>query len=161
MRRAPENKRVMAGLAALAAIGLTAGCQSAADHAADVRKAQAAGDRLTVGTVQREIRVGMSGADVVGVLGAPNMVTTDEKRRETWVYDRIATETAYSGSSGGVNALFLGGGLVGAALLGGAGGAGVQGSAGASSTSQRTLTIIIKYDEAGLVRDFAYRSSSF
>lgn len=130
-------------LGTVAALAL-AGCQSAAEHAADVRAAQD-GDRVTVGTVQREIKVGMTSADVVQVLGSPNMVTTDEKRRENWVYDKIATEKAYSGTSGGVNVLFLG----------------AVGSASASSTSQRTLTIIIKYDERGLVRDFAYRSSSF
>ena len=149
-------------LIAAAALALgTAGCQSAADHAADVHAARDSGDRMTVGTVQREIRVGMTSADVVGVLGAPNMVTTDDKRRENWVYDKISTETAYSGSSGGVNALILGGVPVG----GGAAGAGVGGgygsSAGARSTSQRTLTVIVKFDEQNLVRDFAYRSSSF
>lgn len=144
------------------AVVLTVGaCQSASDHAADVQRAQDVGNKVTVGTVQREIRVGMSGAEVIEVLGAPNMVTTDEKRRETWVYDKIATQTVYSGSSGGVNALFLGGGLAGGALLGGGAGAGMQSAAGATSTSQRTLTIIIKFDEGGRVRDFAYRSSSF
>lgn len=140
---------------------LMAGCQSAAQHSADVQTARDAGDRLTVGTVQREIRVGMPSSDVVEVLGAPNMVTTDERRRETWVYDRISTERVYSKSSGGVSALILGGGLVGSSLIGGAGGAGYSGSAGASSTSQRTLTIVVKFDEDSRVRDFAYRSSSF
>lgn len=147
---------------AAAAISLLAGCQSASQHAADVRAAQDSGDKVTVGTVQREIRIGMSSTQVVEVLGAPNMVTTDEKRRESWVYDKIATDTVYSSSSGGVNALILGGGLVGGAgVLGGAGGAGYGSSAGARSTTQRTLTIIIKYDEASKVRDFSYRSSSF
>lgn len=138
-----------------------AGCQTAAQHAADVRAARGAGDKLTVGTVQREIRVGMSSADVVGVLGSPNMVTTDDKRRENWVYDKISTETVQSSSRGGVNALVLGGVLTGAGLVGGAGGAGYSSSAGARSTSQRTLTIIIKFDDKSQVRDFAYRSSSF
>jgi len=141
--------------------GLLSACQTASQHAADVRAAQD-GDRVTVGKVQREIRVGMTNAQVVEVLGAPNMVTTDEQRRENWVYDKIATDTAYSSSSGGVNALILGGGLVGnAGLAGGAGGAGYSSGAGARSTSQRTLTIIIKYDDQNKVRDFSYRSSSF
>ncbi|CAA7626458.1 hypothetical protein [Magnetospirillum sp. UT-4] len=145
---------------ALFALAL-AGCQSAAQHMGDVRAAQDSGDKLTVGKVQREIRVGMTSAEVVEVLGSPNMVTTDEKRRENWVYDKISTETAYSTSSGGVNALVLGGALIGSGLAGGGGGANVSRGAGAQSTSQRTLTIIIKYDEASRVRDFSYRSSSF
>lgn len=137
------------------------GCQTASYHTADVRAGRDADDRLTVGTVQREVRMGMSSADVVGVLGAPNMVTTDDQRRETWVYDKISTETVYSHSSGGVNALVLGGGIAGTTLLGGGGGGSVSRGAGAQSTSQRTLTIIIKFDHDSRVRDFAYRSSSF
>lgn len=138
------------------------GCMSASQHAADVRAGREADDRLSVGKVQREIRVGMTNAEVVEVLGSPNMVTTDERRRENWVYDKVATETVYSSSSGGVNALVLGGGLVGnAGVAGGLGGAGYSSGAGARSTSQRTLTIILKFDEASRVRDFSYRSSSF
>ncbi len=118
-------------------------------------------DRISAGTVQKEIRVGMSGSDVVSVLGAPNMVTTDGQRRETWVYDKISTERVYSNSSfgGGAGA----GGLAGSSNGGGVLGLVLGGSAssGASSTSQRTLTIIIKFDERGLVRDYSYRQSSF
>ena len=137
---------------ALAAM-LAASCMSASQHAAEVAEAQEAGDRLSVGTVQREIREGMTNAEVVEILGAPNMVTTDSKRRESWVYDRISTNRVHSDSSGSL--LIAGWGKIGG-LLGGA-----EQDAGASSTSQRTLTIIIKFDEEGLVRDFAYRSSSF
>jgi outer membrane protein assembly factor BamE (lipoprotein component of BamABCDE complex) len=129
---------------------LLTGCASM--HAADVQKAREA-DKLTVGTVQREIRVGMSGAQVAEVLGSPNIVTTDEKGREVWVYDRISTESVYSSSS----ALILG------ILTGGSGGGGglAGQSAGASSTTQKSLTVIVKFDEQKKVRDFAYRSSSF
>jgi outer membrane protein assembly factor BamE (lipoprotein component of BamABCDE complex) len=130
-------------------------CTSAQEHRAAVANQDK--DRLTVGTVQREIRNGMTSAQVVEVLGAPNMVTTDEKRRETWVYDKISTERVYSTSSGGLGLVFGG---VGAGILGGLGGSG-SADAGAASTTQRTLTIIVKFDEAGKVRDYAYRSSSF
>ena len=141
--------------AALIAIALT-GCMSASQHAADVKKG-AEGDRLTVGTVQREIRQGMSGAEVAEVLGSPNIVSTDEKRREVWVYDKVATENVYSTSQGGIAALILGGsGDVGGLAAGSTGY-----TAGAKTTSQRTLTIIIKFDEAGKVRDFSYHASRF
>ena len=33
--------------------------------------------------------------------------------------------------------------------------------AGATSTSQRTLTVVIKFDDGGLVRDFSYYASQF
>ncbi|MDO9708519.1 hypothetical protein [Paracraurococcus lichenis] len=133
-------------LPAAALVLLLSGCMSASEHAQQVAAGTAAQDRLTLGTVQREIRVGMSGEEVVGILGAPNMVTSDEKRRESWVYDRLATEQVYSSSAGGVNALFL---------------AGASARAGAAQTTQRTLTVIIRFDEARKVRDFSYRSSSF
>ncbi len=137
------------------AITFLTGCQTVGEH----RKAVQDGtdERLTVGKVQREIRVGMTNADVVSVLGSPNMVSTDEERREVWVYDKISTERAYSSSSGGVNVLFLG---FGGGSAGGLGGGGSS-STGASSTSQRTLTVIIKFDKNSKVRDFAYHTSRF
>lgn len=125
---------------------LLVACTPASEHASDVAAGADTRDRVTLGSVQREIHVGMSGSDVAAALGAPNIVTTDEKRRETWVYDRMATENVYSGSSGGVSALFFGG---------------TNSHAGASQTTQRTLTVIIKFDEASRVRDFSYRSSTF
>lgn len=152
----------IAGLFKIVIVALAlSGCQSAAEHVADVRSAEAQGDRLTVGKVQKEIRAGMSGAEVIQVLGSPNIVSTDENRREVWVYDKISTERIYSTSSGGVNMLVLGGALTGGGLVAGAPGAGYGSSAGAVSTAQQTLTVIIKFDDIGKVRDFAYHSSRF
>jgi outer membrane protein assembly factor BamE (lipoprotein component of BamABCDE complex) len=129
---------------------LLGGCMTAPEHRAAV---EGDAERLTVGKVQREIRVGMSGAEVIKVLGSPNIVSTDEERREVWVYDKVSTTTVHSESRAGVLALVL-------ADAGGAlGGAG--GSAGARSTTQRTLTVIIKFDKEARVRDFAYHASQF
>jgi outer membrane protein assembly factor BamE (lipoprotein component of BamABCDE complex) len=134
------------------------GCSTATEHRQAVRADEAG--RLNAGKVQREIRLGMTSAEVAEALGSPNVVASDESRREVWVYDRIATEHAYSTSSGGVTALILAG-FTGSV----AGGGGVLpnffNSAGASSTSQRTLTVIVKFTEEHRVRDFAYRQSSF
>lgn len=143
----------------LVAAAILAACTSAQEHRAAVT--DNSGDRITVGTVQREIRVGMTNADVVSVLGSPNIVTTDDQRREQWVYDKVSTDTVYSSSQGGISTLFLGGGPAGAGILGGLGGGGYSSSAGAKTTTQRTLTIVIKFDEKQLVRDFSYRTSSF
>lgn len=130
------------------------GC-GAAGHRNAVR--DDAKDRISVGKVQKEIKIGMSSADVIGALGSPNIVTTDGQRREEWVYDKIATESAYSTSEGGIGALILG---VAGNIAGGAGPSYGKRS-GASSTNQRTLTIIVKFDEHAKVRDFAYHNSSF
>ncbi len=144
---------------AFALCTILAGCQSAADHRRDVE--DTSGQKMTVGKVQREIRVGMSGAEVAQVLGSPNVVTTDENRREVWIYDKISTSVAHSRSSGGAAALLFGWVPLGGALLAGTGQASVQGAAGASSSTQKTLTVIIKFDEQGKVRDFAYHTSRF
>ncbi len=138
----------------LACISLTA-CTPASQHANQVRANDS--DRISVGKVQREIKIGMSSADVVAALGSPNIVTTDDQRREQWVYDKIATETVYSTTSGGVGALVLG---FGGNVAGGPGGS-YNKSTGAKSTQQRTLTVIVKFDPQSKVRDFAYHNSSF
>ena len=138
---------------------LMSGCMTTGEHRAAIR--DEGGDRLTAGKVQREIKVGMSTADVVEVLGSPNLVSTDDKRREVWVYDKISTENAYSTSTGGISALILGGAAGGGLLGGGLGGGSYNKGAGASSTTHRTLTVIIQFDEQAKVRDFAYRQSSF
>jgi len=139
-------------LSALAVAGIVlAGC-TAQQHAADVRAADDT-NRLTVGTVQREIRMGMSAADVAEVLGSPNIVTTDDEHNETWIYDKISSDVTYSKSSGTIVGLVFGGSGAGA-------GTGPT-SAGSTSKTQRTLTVVIKFDENHMVRDFSYHSSQF
>jgi outer membrane protein assembly factor BamE (lipoprotein component of BamABCDE complex) len=139
-------------LSLLALAGLyLAGC-GAQQHATDVRAAEET-NRVTVGTVQREIGMGMSAAEVAEALGSPNIVTTDEQRNETWIYDKISSDVTYSRSSGTIVGLIFGGS---------AGGVGVGStSSGSTSKTQRTLTVIIKFDENNMVRDFSYHSSQF
>ena len=134
---------------------LVAACSTAPQHRAAVQ--DDSGERVTVGTVQKEIRIGMSAADVATVLGSPNIVSTAADRNENWIYDKFASDVVYSNSKGGVLGLVVGGG----SNVGGAGlGASVQ-SAGAESRTQRTLTVVIKFDENQRVRDFAYHTSRF
>jgi len=128
----------------MALVALLVGGCGAAYHARQTEATPSA-ERLTVAAAQRRIAVGMSGAEVIEVLGAPNVISTDDQGREVWVWDKISTEQVRS----------EGGGFWTLGLVGGGGGA------GASSTSQRTLTIIVKFDERGKVRDLAYRASSF
>lgn len=125
-------------------IGLS-GCYptSLVDQQKDMNAAKGEGDNLSIGKVQKEIRVGMSSSDVVSVLGSPNMVTTDDKRRESWVYDKVSTEGMASTSKGTGFLWFP-----------------ADRNATVSRT-QKTLTIVIKFDEKGMVRDFAYNTSKF
>jgi outer membrane protein assembly factor BamE (lipoprotein component of BamABCDE complex) len=102
-------------------------------------------DRLTVGKVQGEIKVGMAASQVAELLGSPNIVTTDEKRREVWMYDKVSTDRVDTSSSSFAGLIILG----------------ANSRSSSSSQRQRTLTIIIKYDEEKKVRDFAYNSTQF
>lgn len=135
----------------LTAVLALAGCMTAGEHRAALDSES--DQRLTVGKVQREIRVGMSGAEVAQVLGTPNIVTTDEERREVWVYDRVSSESVHSESRGGIAALIFGGDV----FVGGTASTG----AGARSSTQRTLTVVIKFDREARVRDFSYHATQF
>jgi len=123
------------------------GCASASRHSDLTRDNKT--DRITVGKVQKEIKIGMPSSQVIEALGSPNIVTTDEERREVWVYDKIATDVSYSNSESGAGVWLL---------IMGVGGSGRSGS---QSTSQRTLTVVVKFDTDKKVRDFAYHSSTF
>ena len=138
----PRNPLFIAILSA----SILVGCATAGEHRKNVQ--DDTGDKVTVGTVQKEIKQGMSGAEVAAALGSPNIVSTDEKRREVWIYDKIATDRVFSNSSAGT-------GVIPSLIITGAS------NSGAASTSQRTLTVIIKFDEQKLVRDFAYHTSRF
>jgi hypothetical protein len=112
---------------------------------------------VTVGVVQKDIRIGMPGSAVIAAIGSPNVVTTNEDRNEVWVYDKFATDVVHSKSSGGVWGIIFGPiGSAGSAAFGSA-----RQSSGATSTSQRTLTIVIRFDAERRVSDFAYHASRF
>ena len=120
------------------------GCNDATKHARAVSDSDK-NTGLTAGVVQSKIKRGMSSAAVLEALGNPNIVATDSKGREVWTYDRMSRQVRYSESSGGVW-LILGA---------------YNGSSGASSSTQSTLTVIVKFNDEGLVRDVAYHSSRF
>ncbi len=89
------------------------------------------------------------------------MVSKDDAGKETWIYDKIATEASYSNSSSNVGGGVGAGGLAGPALiLGGIGGSQSR-NAGASSSSQKTLTVVIKFGKNNNVESYTYHSSKF
>jgi hypothetical protein len=87
----------------------------------------------------------MSAAEVAEALGTPNIVTTDEERREVWIYDRVSSDRVSTGSSAYGTLLIIG----------------AETYESSSSQRQRTMTIIIKYDAEKKVRDFAYNYTQF
>jgi len=95
---------------------------------------------LTLGLVQKEIKVGMSQADVAKALGSPNMATKDKDGMEAWIYDKVSRDSTSSNS--GFSAIFY------------------NQSNGSSSETQRTLTVIIKFADS-VVKEFTYNATSF
>ncbi len=121
------------------------GCMTASEHSGQVHSQTA--PEMTVGIVQREIRRGMSPAEVATALGSPNIVSKDREGIQTWIYDKISSEVSYSRDEAhtGIIGLIIGGG---------------SREAGASAQTQKTLTVILKFQD-GVVHDFSYHSSKF
>ena len=96
--------------------------------------------RISVANAQ-QLKIGMSSADVVSMLGSPNIITTDSNRNEVWVYDKIGSDSVRN--EGG---MFL--------ILGGF-------NSSSSSKSSRTLTIIVKFDKDHKIKDVSYHTTRF
>jgi outer membrane protein assembly factor BamE (lipoprotein component of BamABCDE complex) len=101
--------------------------------------------QLTVGVVQKEIKAGMSQADVAEALGSPTIVTKDSDGKETWIYDKIGTEASYSSAGGGGSILILS----------------FSRGSSVSRTTQKTLTVVIKFGPDQRVESFTYHASTF
>ncbi len=100
--------------------------------------------KLTVGTVQKEIKNGMTQAEVATVLGSPNIVTSEEADKEVWIYDKMSSTVDYKKSDSYGTLILVGSGK----------------ESGILTSSQKTLTVIIKF-EKGKVYEYKYHSSSF
>lgn len=154
-----KNHRAVGYALTVLSVTLT-GCMTGGRHSSQLHSERER--RMTVGLVQKEIRKGMSQTDVALALGSPNIVTKDGGGKEAWIYDKIATEASYSADTGGIAGGVGAGGAPGArALVLGGVGARYGKSAGAAATTQRTLTVIIKFNEVGLVESFSYHASRF
>jgi hypothetical protein len=112
---------------------------------------------FTLGMVQKELRPGLSQADVVERLGSPNILTRDAEGREAWVYDKVSSEVEASSGSVGVGGLGSGVGGTFWGLLGAAAGKRSE----KAKSSQRTLTVVVRFSTAGAVESFTWHDSRF
>lgn len=123
---------------------------------------------LTVGTVQKYIHAGMSQDEVAIALGSPNIVTQDENGKETWIYDKVGSSiTARNKNESSVenamDARYFWHGLLTFATLGLIHKdvkPELKDVAQVVST-QKTLTIVIKFDSLNKVESFTYHMSKF
>jgi hypothetical protein len=121
-------------------------------------KAKAEGAReFTLGLVQKGLRAGLSQADVAERLGSPNIVARDADGREAWVYDKVSSEIELSSSSIGLGGLGSGAGGTLGGLLGIAGGKRSE----KAKSSQRTLTVVIRFSTSGAVESYTWHDSRF
>ena len=141
---------------------------------------------LTPGKVQQNVSKGMSSTEVVKALGTPNIITKDKTGKTSWVYDKVSTY--HSKTNGGLNYVRMNendfvvtGGILGAAgavaagiaesnfLLGVGATAAVIGAITYASTNddyeykteQKTLTIVLDFNENEKLENFSYMYSSF
>jgi hypothetical protein len=144
----------MVGRAGVALVAVALGAVPAA--AAEREKAEAP-RAFTLGLVQKALRPGLSQADVAERLGSPNIVARETDGREAWVYDKVSSESESSGGSLGVGG--VGSGTSGSVwgLLGVSAGRRSE----KAKTSQRTLTVVIRFSAAGAVESFTWHDSRF
>lgn len=117
--------------------------------------------QMTLGLVQRDIKIGTSQADVAIILGSPNIVTQDADDNETWIYDKVSSVTSYNSSGFGVGIGGGGGGFGGSGFGGGLLNVGHNKQKGAVQSVQKTLTIVLKFDNNHNVSKITYHMSSF
>lgn len=115
-----------------------------------------ANEKLTLGKVQLTLKKGMSQAEIIQSLGSPNMVTMDAKNNETWIYDKLSTEV--NSNSKNKKKTVLGGIIGGVVGVGGAYSS--KDKSSSETTSQKTLTVVMKFKEKKL-DNFTYNVSKF
>jgi len=95
---------------------------------------QSATERLTLGTVQATLHEGLSQAEVQAALGAPNIISRDSLvGREVWTYDKVSKQAT--------SRFFF--------------------FWQSAESTQRTLTVLITFDENARVENYTYHSTEF
>ena len=112
---------------------------------------------LTPGVVQRGVSAGMSGADVMELLGAPNIVTRGADGHEAWVWDRVSSDRFSDEQRASAAGFVLG---AGPNVAGGVGGQASRRRERIVST-QSTLTVVVRFDEAARVASVSLHATSF
>jgi outer membrane protein assembly factor BamE (lipoprotein component of BamABCDE complex) len=100
----------------------------------------------TQGNVTMNMKAGVTTQEQVAkAFGAPNIVTQSDDGEQSWIYQKNNV-SVQKGSSGGYFS-------IGFAAVG-------SGSSGYNQSNQ-TMTLIIKFNKRGIVKDFKSMSTSF
>lgn len=123
---------------------------------------------FTLGAVQRQVKVGASQDEVAIALGSPNIVTQDAEGRETWIYDKVSSSITARNKNESVMEnstytryfwhdilTFVTLGLINKDVK-----PELKDVAQVVST-QKTLTVVIKFDKSNRVESLTYHMSKF
>lgn len=100
---------------------------------------------LTLGVVQKDVKIGSTQDEVAVALGSPNIVTKDADGKDTWIYDKVSSISSYNSSGFGVGIIL----------------AGYAKAKQNTQSVQKTLTVVIKFDTNNKVESFTYHMSKF
>ena len=105
-------------------------------------KTRTQGTNLTAGMAKTKIVNGVTTQpELLEIFGSPNIITKNKSGNEVWTYDKVAMEQ--SNKDGYWNALVAGGG------------------GSKQTTSTKTFTLMIEFDDNNIVKDNSYRTSQF
>ncbi len=128
----------MKTILALLFVGVVTGCTPQSDI---INKTT-----LTQGAIRMTVKVGQTTkTEVIEKLGSPNITSLDAQGHEVWTYQKHAT-TSKSNRSESFRFFII---------------FGRSSSNSGFESTQRTFTLIIKFNEKGIVKDFRSQSSSF
>lgn len=111
---------------------LSTGCQ----------ESRTQGSNLTPGMAKTKITNGVTTqSEILEVFGAPNIITKNKSGNEVWTYDKVAMDK--SNKEGYWTILAAGE------------------SSGNQTTSTKTFTLMLEFDDDDIVKDSSYRASQF
>jgi outer membrane protein assembly factor BamE (lipoprotein component of BamABCDE complex) len=140
-RTCAEREDAMRWMLVAGCCAALSGCMTPTTGPVDQRS-----NTLTQGNVQMNLVVGQTTkSQVLEVFGAPNITTRDGNGQEVWSYQRHATVSQSTSGSNYWTILLAGGSK----------------SASGFQETQRTMTLIIKFDSKDIVSDFRSRASEF
>lgn len=117
---------------------------------------------LSYGTVTSVVQRGKTTqADLLQLFGGPNISTTDADGVETWIYERSVTQTDVASNATNSQAAAKLGLFFKSVELGASGSTGRSASAASTTTSIRSLTAIVKFNQDKTVKDYSVRASYF
>ena len=141
---------------------LLAGCATRQGEATPNATEAANSNGITYGLIKRDLVVGRSTQEeVIRKFGSPNNMVYHGKGGELWVYDRIQTESTsqFESSRSGLSV----GGLAGNSSGGVGVAGGLQNSASTAKNTSivRTLTVILDFNEKGILVDISARQGGY